>query len=80
VQRAPGLPLAQRAIGGSRAGARALEVAHDDGVEAPVVLLDAREIEIEQLQAAELLAADGDGQLRGGAERRVEHRAALPAT
>src|SRR4029450_11680784 len=54
--------------------ARAVEVADDHRVDTPVVLLHAREVEIEQLETADLLPADVAGELSGGAERHVEHR------
>ena len=53
----PPLPLARARSAGALA-ARALDVRGDDGVERRVVLLHPRQIEVEQLQAADLLAAD----------------------
>src|SRR5436853_283136 len=55
------------------ARARAVEIAHDDGVQRTVVLLDAREIQVQQLEAAELPLLDIGGELPGGAEGDLEH-------
>src|SRR5207247_2185030 len=70
-------PPGQRAIGRARPRARPFEVADHDGVQRVVVLLDAREIEVEQLETADLLPTDVRGELSGGAERDVEHRRLL---
>jgi hypothetical protein len=63
----------RRASARSAARARALEIAHDDGVQRPVVLLDAREIQVQQLEAADLPLLDIGGELPGGAEGDLEH-------
>src|SRR5712664_1242310 len=76
VQRAPDGAPGQRTIGRAGARARAVEVADDEGVQRAVVLLDAREVEVEQLEAADLLLPDVGGELPRGAERDVEHRGA----
>jgi hypothetical protein len=73
VQRAPELAPGQRAIGGARPRARPIEVAHHDRVQRAVVLLDARQVEVEQLETADLLALDVGGELLGGAKRYVDH-------
>ena len=76
VQRAPHLAAGQRAVGGARPRARALEIPDDDRVQRAIVALDARQVEVEQLETAELLAADVGGEPPGRAERNVEHRGA----
>src|SRR5207237_9620879 len=77
VQRTPHVALGERAVGRPRTRARARDVADDDRVQGAVVLVDTREVEVEQLQAAELLAADVGGELPRGAERDVQHRGLL---
>src|SRR5262249_5927431 len=49
------------------------DVADDHRVEGAVVLLAASQIEVEQLEAADLLSADVSGELLGGAEGDVEY-------
>jgi hypothetical protein len=78
VQRAPRPPPGQRAIGRAGAPARGLDVAHDDRIEGRIVLLDPRQVEIEQLVAADLLLADVRGESRGRTERDVEHAVPPP--
>ena len=46
----------------------ALDVHRDDGVELGIVGLDPLQVEIEQLEAADLLLADRRGELLGGLE------------
>src|SRR5262249_50585552 len=73
VQWSPDLPPGQRAIGGAGARPRAVEIAHDDGIEGAVVLFDPRQVQVEQLETADLLLSDVGGELLGGAEGDVEH-------
>ena len=73
VQRPPYLAPRQRPVGRTRAGARALEVANDDGIQGTVVLFDPGQVEVQQLQAADLFLADVGGELLGGAEGDIEH-------
>src|SRR5262245_39808901 len=56
------------------AQARTVKIAHDDRIERAVVFLDARQIEIEQLKAADLFGSDCGRELRSGAEGKIEHR------
>ena len=73
MQRPPYLAAGQRPIRRTGARARAVEIAHDDSVQRTVVLLDAREIQVQQLEAAELPLLDIGGELPGGAEGDLEH-------
>lgn len=63
----------QRAIGGGGITARALYVEGDDGVEARVVPLGAREQMIEKLAAADRAPADQAGELLRGPVMNVDH-------
>ena len=58
VERSPGLLARQSPVGRARPLAGPLEIGRDDGVERRIVLLDASEIELEELCAADLLATD----------------------
>jgi hypothetical protein len=69
VQRAPDLATRQRLIGFSGARSRALRVDGADRVQRRIVLLDTREIELDQLQRRETARADPPGELGGAGER-----------
>ena len=73
MERPPHLTPRQRAVSRAGACARAVEVAHDDGIQRAVVLLDPRQVQVEQLEAADLLLSDVGRELLGGAEGGIEH-------
>ena len=60
-----------RLVGCLGALARARDVAGDDGVELGIIGFDAPQVEIEQLEATDLLLPDGRSELLGGPERRA---------
>jgi hypothetical protein len=76
VERTPHPPPGQGAVGRARPSARSREIAHDDGIERGVVLLDPGQIELEKLETAYLALADVTGELPGRPEWDVEHAAA----
>src|SRR5262249_60558210 len=53
--------------------ARPLDLHGDDGIERGIVLGHSLEIEVQELEAPDLLPANVGGQLFGGAERSREH-------
>ena len=63
VQRAPRLAARERGLGLGRARARAFGVERHHRVQARVVLLDAPEVDLEQLAARHLAASECRGQL-----------------
>src|SRR5262249_14507719 len=74
MQRPPRLALGKRRVGRACTLACPLDIAPDDGVEARIVFLNARQEVIEYLRRADLAVADEARDLSGGFEVQV-HRA-----
>ncbi len=77
MQRAARLAARERTIGFVGALPRALGVERDHGVDLRVQSLDAREIVLEQLSAADLAPANRRGEVEGGSEGDVVHEALI---
>jgi hypothetical protein len=68
VQRSPERAVRERAVRGASASPRPVAVEHHDRIERRVVTCDALEVEIEQLECADLACADRGGKRACGAE------------
>src|SRR4029453_6680079 len=70
VQRADGLSSGETGVCRAGGGARAIEVAHHDGVDLTPEAFDALDVALGQLERADLTGADQARELAGGLDRK----------
>src|SRR6266702_1730431 len=75
MQRAPHFALGERGVGRLGPSSRSRDIHHNDSIDARIMLLDARQIEVEQFLRPDLLRSDQRRKLRGRTKSQAFHHA-----